>query len=89
MLPDPIYAQERSEIVELAAVTPLPAMYDNRNYMDAGGIMSYGPNLVAISRRGAAYVDKILKRAKPADLPVEQPREFDFVINLETAQARR
>ena len=62
-------------------------MYDQKPFVYAGGLMSYGPNVVEQFRRAATYVDKILKGAAPADLPVEQPREFDFVINLKTAQA--
>jgi len=73
--------------VDLAARHRLPAMYEHQTYTDAGGLQSYGANIAAAHRRAATYVDKILKGAKPADLPVEQPREFDFVINLETARA--
>jgi putative ABC transport system substrate-binding protein len=87
VLPHPVYAEARGRIVGLVAVTRLPAIYDTRLFVDAGGLMSYGPNTAAISRRGAAYVDKILKGAKPADLPVEQPTIFDFTINLKAAQA--
>jgi putative ABC transport system substrate-binding protein len=62
-------------------------MYANTPSVQAGGLMAYAPNVAVQFRRAATYVDKILKGAKPADLPVEQPREFDFVINLKTAQA--
>jgi putative tryptophan/tyrosine transport system substrate-binding protein len=65
----------------------LPAMYEIRDWTEAGGLMSYGPSFVAMHRRAAYYVDRILKGAQPADLPVEQPREFEFVINLKTAHA--
>jgi len=74
-------------IVDLAAQHRLPVVYDARNFVEAGGLVSYGPNLQEISRRAATYVDKILKGAKPADLPVEQPTKFELVINLKTAKA--
>ena len=71
----------------LALKKKLPAIFDRREFVEAGGLMSYGPSITGQWRRAAYYVDRILKGAKPADLPVEQPREFDFVINLQTAQA--
>jgi len=74
-------------ITELAKRTRLPALYGQRNYVDAGGLSSYGPSALESFRRAAGYVDKILKGAKPADLPVEQPTTFEFVINLKTAKA--
>jgi putative tryptophan/tyrosine transport system substrate-binding protein len=73
-------------IVELAATSRLPAMYDGRDFVEAGGLMSYAANFTEMWRRAAAYVDKILRGAKPADLPVEQPTKFEFVINLKTAK---
>jgi putative tryptophan/tyrosine transport system substrate-binding protein len=73
--------------VELAAKSRLPAMYNAREFVEAGGLMAYGANIVELWRRAAGYVDKILKGAKPADLPVEQPTKFEFLINLKTAQA--
>jgi putative ABC transport system substrate-binding protein len=77
----------RPMIIDRAARSRLPAMYEYREWVSTGGLMAYGPSRSAIWYRAAQYVDKILKGAKPADLPVEQPREFDFVINLKTAQA--
>ncbi len=77
----------RGRIVDLAAKSRLPAMYGLREFSDAGGLMAYGPSLPDLFRRAAFYVDKILKGAKPADLPVEQPTRFELVINLKTAKA--
>jgi putative tryptophan/tyrosine transport system substrate-binding protein len=74
-------------LAELAARHRLPAIYPLRESVDQGGLMSYGANFVDAHRHGTAYIDKILKGAKPADLPIEQPTKFDFVINLKTAQA--
>ena len=76
-----------SEITKLAAKHGLPAIYGSRFFMDAGGLMSYGPSLADLWRRAATYVDKILKGARPADLPVEQPTKFELVINMKTAKA--
>jgi putative ABC transport system substrate-binding protein len=78
---------EHRRLVDLAAKNRLPAVYTLREYVDAGGLMSYGPNLVEMSRRAATYVDKILKGAKPGELPIEQPTKFELVINLKTAKA--
>jgi putative tryptophan/tyrosine transport system substrate-binding protein len=78
---------ERRRLVDLAAKHRLPAVYPWRDGVDAGGLMSYGPNGPDLFRRAAAYVDKILKGANPADLPVEQPTKFELVINLKTAKA--
>jgi putative tryptophan/tyrosine transport system substrate-binding protein len=82
-----MFNSERKRLVDLAAKNRLPAVYPQRAYVDAGGLMAYGPNLADLYRRAATYVDKILKGAKPADLPVEQPTKFELVINLKTAKA--
>ncbi len=78
---------ERRRLVDLAAKNRLPAVYPLREWVDVGGLMAYGPNLADLFRRAATYVDKILKGAKPGDLPVEQPTKFELVINLKTAKA--
>jgi putative ABC transport system substrate-binding protein len=78
---------ERRRLVNLAAKHRLPAVYTWRWFVDAGGLMAYGPNVADLFRRTASYVDKILKGAKPAELPVEQPTKFELVINLKTAKA--
>jgi len=77
----------RPRIVDFAAKSRLPAMYPDREFVEVGGLMSYGPNFADLFRRAATYVDKILKGAKPADIPVEQPTKFELVINLKTAKA--
>ena len=87
VLPSPMFVGEYQHVVDLAANSRLPAMYQVREFVDAGGLMSYGANLAELNRRSATYVDKILKGAKPADLPVEQPTKFEFIINLKTAKA--
>jgi len=84
---DAVTQAHREMIVELAARYRLPAIYGSREFVDAGGLMSYGPSYPDNYRRAATYADKILKGAKPADLPVEQPTKFELVINLKTATA--
>jgi putative tryptophan/tyrosine transport system substrate-binding protein len=84
---DPLTVRYRGRIAELAAKNRLPAMYGFREFVDAGGLMAYGVNVADLCRRAATYVDKILKGAKPADLPVQQPTKFELVINLKTAKA--
>jgi putative ABC transport system substrate-binding protein len=77
---------ERKRIVELAGKYRLPAIYPEKEYVDEGGLMSYGTDLTDLLRRAAVYVDKILKGAKPADLPVEQPMKFELAVNMKTAK---
>jgi putative ABC transport system substrate-binding protein len=77
---------QRTRILEFAVKSRLPAIYASRSFVDAGGLMYYGVTLTDLDRRAATYVDKILKGAKPADLPVEQPKKFEFVINLKAAK---
>jgi ABC-type uncharacterized transport system substrate-binding protein len=85
-LPSAVLTSYRKPIVELAAKSRLPAMYEDRIIAEEGGLMSYGSDISDVYRRAATYVDKILKGAKPADLPVEQPTKFELVINLKTAK---
>ena len=81
----PFFA-ERKRIVELAGKYRLPAIYFQKGFVDEGGLMSYGTDAIDLYRRAAVYVDKILKGAKPADLPVQQPTKFEFIINLKAAK---
>ncbi len=83
----PLFTTHRARLVGLAAKSRLPAIYGQREYVEVGGLMSYGPHIPDQNRRAAAYVDKILKGAKPADLPVEQPTKFELAINGRTAKA--
>ena len=86
LLPSNLFRREHRRLLDLAARHRLPAVYPWRDFVDAGGLMSYGASLTDSSRRAATYVDKILKGAKPGDLPVEQPTKFELVINLKTAR---
>jgi putative tryptophan/tyrosine transport system substrate-binding protein len=86
-LVDPFTLKHRERIVDFAARRHLPAIYEAREFVQSGGLVSYGPSLVAGQRRAAEYVDKIFKGSKPADLPVEQPTKFELIINLKTAKA--
>jgi putative ABC transport system substrate-binding protein len=87
VLPDPFTNVNSQQIVALAAQYELPAMYGTKYFMDHGGLMYYGPSRATMSRRAADYVDKILKGARPADLPIGPPTEFEFIVNSQTAQA--
>jgi len=84
---DSMFQAHRTRLAELATRNRLPSVYAFREYVDAGGLMSYGPNLASQYRQGAAYVDRILKGARPAELPVEQPTKFELVISLKAAKA--
>ena len=87
VVPDSIISLHRTRLLDLAAKNHLPAAYGLRENVEAGGLMSYGPSIRDLYRRAATFVDKILKGAKPADLPVEQPTKFELVINMKTAKA--
>ena len=86
LLASPVLTSQRTQIVNLAVKSRLPAIYNAPEFVEAGGLMSYGVNLTDLFRRAATYVDKILKGAKPADLPVEQPTKFELIINLKAAK---
>jgi putative ABC transport system substrate-binding protein len=87
VLASAFFNANRKQIVDLAARSRLPAIYESREYAEAGGLLTYGQDLTDLFRRAATYVDKILKGAKPAELPVEQPTKFELVINLKTAKS--
>jgi putative ABC transport system substrate-binding protein len=87
VMTDPLFLAQRERIVDLAAKHRLPGIFGWREFAEAGGLLSYGTNVADMYRRLATYVDKILKGAKPGDLPIEQPTKFEFVINLKTAKA--
>jgi putative ABC transport system substrate-binding protein len=86
VLQSPVFNSHRAQIAELALKNRLPATYPRREFVEDGGLMSYGVSISDLDRRAATYVDKILKGAKPADLPVEQPTKFEFIINLKAAK---
>jgi putative ABC transport system substrate-binding protein len=86
-LVDPFTREHRQRIIDFAAKRHLPAMYESREFVDGGGLISYGPSLPALQRRAADYVNMIFKGAKPGDIPVEQPTKFELVINLNAAKA--
>jgi putative ABC transport system substrate-binding protein len=87
VLPSPSFNAHRARLIDLAARYRLPAIYEFKNYVEDGGLMSYGPSINEMFRGMASYVDRILKGAKPGDLPIERPRTFELVINLKTAKA--
>jgi putative ABC transport system substrate-binding protein len=87
VMPSPLFSHHRERLAELARKYRMPGIYESPAYVSAGGLMSYGPNFVDLYRRSASYVDRILKGAKPGDLPIEQPTKFELVINLKTAKA--
>jgi ABC-type uncharacterized transport system substrate-binding protein len=87
VIPDPVFLAHRQRITALAARQRLPAMYGQREFVDADGLMAYGPDRTLMFRRAAEYVDKILKGTQPNDLPIEQPTQYVFVVNLKTAKA--
>jgi putative ABC transport system substrate-binding protein len=87
IMPDPLYVTHLKRLAELAAKFSLPSLFHLSEFAEAGGLMSYGPDRTDLFRRAATHVDKILKGAKPADLPVEQPTKFELVVNMKTAQA--
>src|SRR5262249_60988592 len=87
VMADSMLDMNRTQLVVLAAKTRVPTAYGVREFVDAGGLMSYGPSSIAAWRLAAVFVDKILKGAKPGDLPVEQATKFELVINLKTAKA--
>ena len=84
---EPFTRKNRNRIIDFAMRNRIPAMYESDEFVEAGGLMSYGPSILDLFRRSAFYVDKILKGARPEDLPVEQPTEFELTINLKTAKA--
>jgi putative ABC transport system substrate-binding protein len=86
MLPSAILLSERTQIAQLAVKNRLPASYNRPEYVEAGGLVFYGPSYTDLFRRAAIYVDKILKGAKPADLPIEQPKKFELIVNLKAAK---
>ena len=87
VVPGLVFTEQRRRVAEIAIGNRLPTMLSRREHVEAGGLVSYGTNYSDMYRRAATYVDKILKGAKPSDLPVEQPTKFELVINLKTAKA--
>jgi putative ABC transport system substrate-binding protein len=87
VLPDPVFVAQHSRIAAFAARSRLPSVSGSRGYAEEGGLITYGPDFFELGRRTAAYVDRILKGAKPGDLPIEQATKFELAINLKTAKA--
>jgi putative ABC transport system substrate-binding protein len=87
VLPDPVLYGQHPRVVTFTTASHLPALFPEKEVVEAGGLIAYGPSIPASFRRAAAYVDKILRGAKPGDLPVEQPTTFELVVNLQTARA--
>ena len=86
VLSGPVLSSHRARVLDLVVESRLPAIYNFPEWVEAGGLMTYGVNLTDLYRRAATYVDKILKGAKPADLPVEQPKKFELIVNLKAAK---
>jgi putative ABC transport system substrate-binding protein len=86
VLPSPIFSSQRGQLIELAAKYRLPAIYEFKEFVQDGGLMSYGPNMTRMFRSAASYVDRILRGARPGDLPIERPTTFELAINLKTAK---
>jgi putative tryptophan/tyrosine transport system substrate-binding protein len=87
VLSDAQFNSARGQIIAVAATHRLPTMYEAREFVEEGGLISYGPNIADLTRRAAAFVVKVLRGARPADLPIEQPTKFELIINLRTAKA--
>jgi putative tryptophan/tyrosine transport system substrate-binding protein len=87
VLPDAMFWNHRATIIAIAEAAQLPAIYPEREYADDGGLIAYGPNIPDSFRRAAGYVDRILRGTKPGDLPIDEPANFDFIVNLRTARA--
>jgi putative ABC transport system substrate-binding protein len=85
--PSPTFSRHKGRLAELGVKHRLPAIYEDKNYVEAGGLMSYGPSFRDLYRRAANYVDRIFRGAKPGDLPIEQPTKFELAINLKAAKA--
>ena len=83
----PLFFRDRARLAEFALRQRMPSVFASRELVDAGGLLSYGPSLAGMFRRAAEYVDRIARGAKPADLPIEQPTTFEFVLNLKTARS--